>query len=45
MTKLKPNSSLKIKMLKKFYQKYNYIKLNIYPDGGISRFRIYGKIK
>ena len=25
-------------------QKYNYIKLNIYPDGGISRLRIYGEI-
>ena len=44
-TKLKSDSSLKIKMLKKFYKKYNYIKLNIYPDGGISRFRVYGKIK
>ena len=22
----------------------NYVKLNIYPDGGISRFRIFGKI-
>jgi len=44
-TKLKPDSSLKIKMLNKFYKKYNYIKLNIYPDGGISRFRVYGKIK
>ena len=44
-TKLKPDSSYKIKMLKKFYKKYNYIKLNIYPDGGISRFRVYGKIK
>ena len=44
-TKLKPDSSFKIKMLKKFCKKYNYIKLNIYPDGGISRFRVYGKIK
>ena len=44
-TKLKPDNSLKIKMLKKFYKKYNYIKLNIYPDGGISRFRVFGKIK
>ena len=35
----------KIKVLKKFYKKFNYIKLNIYPDGGISRFRVYGKIK
>ena len=43
-TKLKPDTSQKIKTLKKFYKKYNYIKLNIYPEGGISRFRIYGKI-
>ena len=43
-TKLKPDSSLKIKILKKFFKKFNYIKLNIYPDGGISRFRVYGKI-
>jgi len=43
-TKLKPNNSIKINMPKKFYNKYNYIKLNIYPDGGISRFRVYGKI-
>lgn len=24
---------------------YDYIRLNIYPDGGISRFRVYGKVK
>ena len=42
--KLKPNSSYKIKLNKKFYKKFNYIKLNIYPDGGISRFRVFGKI-
>jgi allantoicase len=23
--------------------KINFIKINIFPDGGISRFRIYGK--
>ncbi len=23
--------------------KINYIKINIFPDGGISRFRIFGK--
>ena len=23
--------------------KINYIKINIYPDGGISRFKIFGK--
>ena len=42
--KLKPNSSCKIKLNRKFYKKFNYIKLNIYPDGGISRFRVFGKI-
>lgn len=25
-------------------QKYNYVKLNIYPDGGVSRLRIYGEL-
>lgn len=25
-------------------QKYNYVKLNIYPDGGVSRLRIFGEI-
>ena len=24
--------------------KINYLKINIYPDGGISRIRTYGKI-
>jgi allantoicase len=24
-------------------EKINYIKINIFPDGGISRFRIFGK--
>ena len=43
-TKLKPNSSLKIKLKQKNIKKANYIKLNIFPDGGISRFRVYGKI-
>lgn len=23
---------------------YNYVKLNMYPDGGIARFRLYGKV-
>ena len=41
----KPNSSFKVQINKKFSRKINYVKLNIYPDGGISRFRIYGKIK
>jgi allantoicase len=26
-------------------QKINYIKINIYPDGGISRIRIFGKVE
>ena len=42
-TKLKANSSFKIK--NNYFKKINYIKLNIYPDGGISRFRAIGKIK
>lgn len=25
-------------------QKYNYVKLNIYPDGGVSRLRIFGEL-
>jgi allantoicase len=24
-------------------KKINYVKINIFPDGGISRFRMYGK--
>jgi len=24
-------------------EKINYIKINIFPDGGISRFKIFGK--
>jgi len=31
----------KIKLMKN--NKVNYVKINIFPDGGISRFRIYGK--
>ena len=42
-TNLKPNASLLVnnKLLKNKY--INLVKLNIFPDGGISRFRIYGK--
>ncbi len=29
-------------MLKK--DKTNYLRINIYPDGGISRIRTYGKV-
>lgn len=24
--------------------KINYVKINIFPDGGISRFRMFGKV-
>jgi len=39
---LKANSSLKINSTKHI-KKINYLKLNIYPDGGISRIRGIGK--
>ncbi len=42
--KLKPNSNIKIKNINYTKKNYNYIKLNIYPDGGISRLRIFGKV-
>ncbi len=42
-TKLKPDDTLKINIMKINY-KFNYVKLNIYPDGGISRFKIFGKL-
>ena len=42
--KLKPHDDLKISKLNLKSEKINYIKLNIFPDGGISRLRIYGKI-
>ena len=41
--KLKAHSSIK-KQLSKKSKKINYLKLNIYPDGGISRIRSLGKI-
>ena len=42
-TKLSANKTHKFKnsLMKK--TKINYIKINIFPDGGISRFRIFGK--
>ncbi len=42
-TKLYPNSSLLVKNKLIKNNNLNLIKLNIFPDGGISRFRIYGK--
>ena len=42
-TNLKPHHQLVVaNKIKK--QKFNFIKLNIYPDGGISRLRIIGKV-
>ena len=43
--KLKPNNTLIVKNNIKYSQYINLIKLNIYPDGGISRFRVFGKVK
>ena len=43
--KLKPNNRLIVKHDFKFNEYVNLIKLNIYPDGGISRFRVFGTIK
>jgi len=43
-TNLKPHYDLKISKLNLKSKKINYIKLNIFPDGGISRLRILGKI-
>ena len=42
-TKLSANKTHKFKnsLMKK--DKINHIKINIFPDGGISRFRIFGK--
>ena len=42
-TNLKPHHQLIVE--NKFKrQKFNFVKLNIYPDGGISRLRVFGKI-
>ena len=40
---LSANKSHKFKNKLMKNNKVNYIKINIFPDGGISRFRIYGK--
>ena len=42
--KLKANSNIKIKNSKYLNKNFNFIKLNIYPDGGISRLRVFGKV-
>ena len=33
------------KELKNISQNFNYLRLNIYPDGGVSRFRVFGVLK
>ena len=43
--KLRPHDNLRISNLNLQSEKINYIKLNIFPDGGISRVRIFGKVK
>ena len=42
-TNLKPHHQLIVENKFKT-QKFNLVKLNIYPDGGISRLRVFGKI-
>ena len=42
-TKLSANKTHKFKNSLMKREKINYIKINIFPDGGISRFKIFGK--
>ena len=42
-SKLSANKTHIFKNLTMKKNKINYIKINIFPDGGISRFRVYGK--
>ena len=44
-TSLKANKTHTFKNTLMKKNKINFIKINIYPDGGISRFRIFGKAK
>ena len=44
-TTLKANKTHTFKNTLMKKNKINFIKINIYPDGGISRFRIFGKAK
>ena len=43
-TKLKPDNTLLFKNTLTQNKDINLIKLNIFPDGGISRLRVYGKV-
>ena len=42
-TKLSANKTHKFKNTLMKKEKINHIKINIFPDGGISRFKIFGK--
>jgi allantoicase len=44
-TSLKANKTHTFRNILMKKDKINFIKINIYPDGGISRFRIFGKAK
>ena len=44
-TTLKANRTHTFKNTLMKKNKVNYIKINIFPDGGISRFRIFGKAR
>jgi len=43
--KLKPDATLIVKNKFILAQNIHFIRLNIFPDGGISRFRVYGKVQ
>ena len=42
-TSLKANKTHVFKNTLRRKDKINFIKINIFPDGGISRFKIFGK--
>lgn len=43
--KLSADAKHKFKKEILFHQKISHVRLNIFPDGGVSRLRLYGKIK
>ncbi len=44
-SKLQANKQIEFKKLKNAAQAYSYLRLNIYPDGGISRLRAWGHLE
>jgi len=40
---LSANKTFKFKNILMKNKKINFIKINIFPDGGISRFKVFGK--